>query len=161
MILKRTIDSMKIFSQNKGFTLIELLVVIAIIGILASITLSSLNSARDKGADALVKSNLKTIANEAAIFFDDHGNDYSGMCDDLKIVGTLSGAKAAVSETQTPGGLGDGDCQVDAATGSAWAAWVNLKSASTSAYCSDSTGKSLIIPTQDSTAAPVTACPLV
>ena len=34
--------------MNKGFTLLELLVVIAVVGILASITLASINSAREK-----------------------------------------------------------------------------------------------------------------
>jgi prepilin-type N-terminal cleavage/methylation domain-containing protein len=48
-------------TKNKGFTLIELLVVIAIIGILASVVLVSLQSARKKGNDARVKSNVKEM----------------------------------------------------------------------------------------------------
>ena len=46
---------------SKGFTLIELLVVVAIIGLLSSVVLSSLNSARVKGRDARRKSDLHQI----------------------------------------------------------------------------------------------------
>ena len=54
---------------NRGFTLIELLVVIAIIGILSSVVLASLSTARDKGNDTSVKSNLNSIRTQAELYY--------------------------------------------------------------------------------------------
>jgi len=60
--------------KNKGFTLIELLVVIAIIGILSSVVLASLNSARVKGRDAKRVSDLSQIKLALELYFDSNRN---------------------------------------------------------------------------------------
>ena len=66
--------------NNKGFTLIELLVVIAIIGILASVVLSSLSSAKSKGKDAAVKSQLSQIRSQSEIYYSAVGENYENIC---------------------------------------------------------------------------------
>lgn len=109
--------------MQRGFTLIELLVVIAIIGILASVVLASLNSARDKGTDAANKSNLNNIRAQAEIVYDDDG-DYDAVCTDANVSEAISAAGATCNDST-----------------SAWAASVELVSASTTQYyCVDSTG---------------------
>lgn len=58
------------FKNKKGFTLIELLVVIAIIGILASVVLASLNSARKKSRDARRVADIKQLQLALEMYFD-------------------------------------------------------------------------------------------
>ena len=113
-----------------GFTLIELLVVIAIIGILASVVLASLNSARAKGADAAVKANLNNLRAQAELFYDDNTNVYTGLCADANIDQGMDAADAA-------NGSGSVDCDADA---DEWAAEAQLVANTAQYYCVDSTG---------------------
>lgn len=55
---------------KRGFTLIELLVVIAIIGILSSVVLASLNSARQKSRDARRVGDIKQLQLALEMYYD-------------------------------------------------------------------------------------------
>jgi len=59
--------------HKRGFTLIELLVVIAIIGILSSVVLASLNTARQKSRDAKRVSDVKQLQLALELYFDSNG----------------------------------------------------------------------------------------
>lgn len=59
--------------EKKGFTLIELLVVIAIIGLLGSIVLVSVNSARRKARDARRKGDLHQISLALEMYASEYG----------------------------------------------------------------------------------------
>ena len=120
---------------NRGFTLIELLVVIAIIGILASVVLASLNSARQKGSDAAIKSTINNARAQAEIFFDTNGN-YTNVCttagssDGIQDLEAAAEAQNSTANTTT---CNDGT--------NAWAMSSLLVSPATSTYyCVDSTG---------------------
>jgi prepilin-type N-terminal cleavage/methylation domain-containing protein len=64
---------MKNKSKIKGFTLIELLVVIAIIGILSSVVLASLNTARAKARDAKRLSDMHQLQIALEFYYDAFG----------------------------------------------------------------------------------------
>lgn len=59
--------------NTKGFTLIELLVVIAIIGLLSSVVLASLSSARAKARDAKRSSDMRNIFSALQLYQDRYG----------------------------------------------------------------------------------------
>jgi len=63
----------KLLPNQKGFTLIELLVVISIIGLLASVVLVSLNSARLKARDAKRIADLRQLATAMELYVNDNG----------------------------------------------------------------------------------------
>lgn len=154
---------------KKGFTLIELLVVVAIIGILASVVLASLNSARNKGKDAAIFAQLANMRGQAELYYATNGNYGTGYT-------TLTTATNAAGVDITPAtcttsyatnggmfttaatsvgldGLVKGACSsgataitasVDAATATKWALRATgLTNGSTTTYfCVDSTGAS-------------------
>ena len=119
---------MKRNSLQRGFTLIELLVVVAIIGILSSIVLVSLNSARQKGRDASAKGSMSSIRAAAEIYFDTNNVSYLGVCGDTDVDSLLRAA-----ERQT--GNNGFDCNDDS---NAFAAGINLNAGGY--FCVDSSG---------------------
>ena len=61
--------------RKNGFTLIELLVVIAIIGILSSVVLASLNTARQKSRDAKRIADMKQLQIALEFSFDKNSHN--------------------------------------------------------------------------------------
>lgn len=86
--------------QSKGFTLIELLVVIAIIGLLSSVVLVSLNSARGKARDTVRKADLTQLQKALEFYYHDNGKYpitntdtwYGYQTTGCGVAGALSGA---------------------------------------------------------------------
>jgi prepilin-type N-terminal cleavage/methylation domain-containing protein len=140
---------------DKGFTLIELLVVIAIIGILSSIVLASLNTARTKAADVAIKANLRGIRTQAEMLYSTYGvygvdetptNFSQGVCvataDTLFADPVIKGQITAAGKNISSAGMANGSC---VSSGSTWAVSVPLKSAPSTAWCVDSSGAAKVV----------------
>lgn len=134
--------------DKKGFTLIELLVVIAIIGLLSAVVLASLNSAREKGADAAIKAQLKTVQAQAEILYDDAvPNSYAAVCGDTIVQRQVTAARnSSASTVNLPNWAStQGSSATQAvchSTAANYAILVPLKSSTANAWCVDSNGSS-------------------
>lgn len=140
-----------VLSLSKGFTLIELLVVVAIVGLLASITLGYLSSARKRGDDTAVKSNLVTMRSVGEIFYLDNGNSYLpaggstfgiAACSTYDAAGTnmLSKNKVIADAIAEAIFRGNGSSCYNSAD--AWAVAVGLKLNANTSWCVDNAGVS-------------------
>ena len=88
------------FAGGRGFTLIELLVVIAIIGILSSVVLVSLNSARSKGVNTRIQEDAANIRTGLETGY------ASGSYSDLSTSGTAGEDLYGTTNWGTAGTLG-------------------------------------------------------
>ncbi len=93
-------------NNQKGFTLIELLVVIAIIGLLASVILLALNSARAKSRDAKRVADVRQLSNALELFYNDAGGYPASLASLItsNFIGIIPAAPLPI----------DGDCATDA-----------------------------------------------
>ena len=156
-------------NRSRGFTLIELLVVIAIIGILSAVVLAALNTARSKGQDAAIMSDLDSIRVQAELYYSDNGNSYGSdnqtwvqaggctatantMWEDPTIQSAIAGADST---------NGTAKLVACASTATSYVAVASLVAANggTAYQCVDSNGKAETVTTAAFPAAAISQCP--
>ncbi|HNX11238.1 MAG TPA: FISUMP domain-containing protein [bacterium] len=103
---------------KRAFTLVELLVVIAIIGLLASISIIALNTARAKSRDAKRVADIKQISTALELFFNDMGRYPTALeFASGSIYSTSSGATTTyLANIPVAPATPDGDCTASSNT---------------------------------------------
>jgi type IV pilus assembly protein PilA len=130
--------------NNKGFTLIELLVVIAIIGILSSVVLASLTTARSRGQAASVQSSLSNMRAQAELYYSTNTNSYGTASDcTTGLFGTASnGLGNLVAGAASAAGQSVSTFLTCSASSTSWSVKTNT-AVGGQFFCVDGAGKSL------------------
>lgn len=137
--------------MKKGFTLIELLVVIAIIGLLSAVVLAALSSARTRGRDTAIKSELVQVQRAAALYADANNGSYGSVGQDNNAATCITNVPLFGSSQVSPlitslGTRTNGfrlPCAVSS-NGQSWALAARLEqnTGSNTGWCVDSSGSS-------------------
>lgn len=96
--------------NKKGFTLIELLVVIAIIGLLSTLSILALNTARARARDAKRVSDVKQIQTALEMYYNDAGQYPATAATGTPISSTSGTYLQAVPTPPTPYDYTTGVC---------------------------------------------------
>ncbi|OGG48299.1 hypothetical protein A3G63_03580 [Candidatus Kaiserbacteria bacterium RIFCSPLOWO2_12_FULL_52_8] len=152
-------------NRSQGFTLIELLVVIAIIGVLSAVVLASMNTARSKGQDAAIQSDITGIKTQAEIYRTDNSMYSSGLAADTTgcttadtLFADATIAKQIAAADEVNGTAGVVTCNVSE-DGTAYAVAAQLVANTSAYFCVDSTGTATTTTTALATSPVATACP--